>query len=625
MTPDLLINHSYPTARGFPPSQVIPATIVTLLATAQILALAVRYRQGRLPWLDRVAATAGRRNGFPPYVALPAKVASLSLIVAAFGFYWDVAWHIDRGRDDGPFSTPAHYPIVLGLAGIGLAGLLAVILEHDPEAPIKLPFGLRSSVGGALLLLCGGVALGGFPLDDIWHTLFGQDVTLWSPTHIQMVGGASLSTLAMWLLIEEGRRRNPSAFAATSSAPAPKSRGQRVRRFFLRADVRVAGSVLIGLSTLQGEFDFGVPQFPPLCQPVLIVLAASIALVAARIKIGTGGALGAVAIFLLIRGGMALVIGGVLGRSWLHLPLYLGEAVIVEAIAAWRGTERQISFGVLAGFGVGTLGLAAEWAWTQVAMPLPWRAAMFPSALILGVIAGLSGGVLGGLLGRALTPQPRPRQATPRGFAAAAMAGALAVLAFVVPIRTHSGWATQLTLTEASSSDADRSVIVTAKLPADADAVARDAAWWHVLAWQGGNGTWSSKVLGERIIPMKRIGENTWRSTGPVPVSAKWKSFLRLATPTSLQAVPIYLPADPAIPAKAVDATPSMTRTFVTDHQLLQREAVGGSAGVKSAAYIGLGIVGLAWILAIALGARRLERVLPVAEPSRPRRRVETA
>ena len=43
---------------------------------------------------------------------------------------------------------------------------------------------------------CGLYALIGFPLDDIWHRIFGQDVTLWGPTHLMMIGGAGLSTLS---------------------------------------------------------------------------------------------------------------------------------------------------------------------------------------------------------------------------------------------------------------------------------------------------------------------------------------------------------------------------------------------------------------------------------------------
>ena len=44
-----------------------------------------------------------------------------------------------------------------------------------------------------LLLGCGTFSLMGFPLDDVWHKLFGQDVTLFGPTHLMLIGGASLA------------------------------------------------------------------------------------------------------------------------------------------------------------------------------------------------------------------------------------------------------------------------------------------------------------------------------------------------------------------------------------------------------------------------------------------------
>lgn len=597
-----LVLHSSPGARGFPASQVIPASIVTVLGTVAVLVAALRYRQGRLPWLDRVADRAARGTGLPPWAALPMKLCGPSLLVAGFGFYWDVAWHIDRGRDDGPFSTPAHYPIVLGLAGIGLAGLLAVILDHDDDAPIRLPFGLRSSVGGALILLCGVVALGGFPLDDVWHTLFGQDVTLWSPTHIQMIGGASLVTLAMWMLAVEGRRRgghhDPQAMAPLRS----------VRGFLLRPDVRIAGAVLVGLSTLQGEYDFGVPQFPPLAQPVLVVLAASIALVVARVTIGPGGAVAAVVSFLIVRGVIALLVGPVLGRSLLHMPLYLGEALCVELLARFRSPGRQLSFGALGGLLIGTVGLATEWAWTQVAMPLPWRSELLPEAAVLGAITGVAGGLLGGMLAGVLTQGRAQRQRAPRFAAVAALAAVVGVLIAVVPVHTPRGLSAAVTLDDASAGD-QRTVWVTAALtPADA---AANPAWFHILAWQGGDGTWHSDVLGQELVGLHQLRPGVWRSDRPVPVYGQWKAFLRLATDRGMVSLPLYLPEDTAIPAAAVPALPRMERAFVSDHELLQREAVGGSEGLRTGAYLGLGALGLAWIAAIALGAWRLGRIEP--------------
>jgi hypothetical protein len=115
-----------------------------------------------------------------------------------FGFYWDVSTHIDNGRDPGPFANPSHYFILAGLAGIALAGFLSLLLARDePRGPVFVGF---APLGGVLVTLCGLVAVAGFPLDDVWHRLFGQDVTLWGPTHIQMVGGAALTTLASWIL-----------------------------------------------------------------------------------------------------------------------------------------------------------------------------------------------------------------------------------------------------------------------------------------------------------------------------------------------------------------------------------------------------------------------------------------
>jgi hypothetical protein len=588
-------------ARGFPPGQVIPATIVALLLTAGVVLGAVRYRQGRFAALDRLAGAVEARSGLPAWAALPTVVTSLSLVIAVFGFYWDVAWHIDKGRDDGPFSTPAHYFIIAGLLGIAVAGVLAIVLDRD-DHPDGIPIrpGWRVSIGGALLLLCGVVALGGFPLDDIWHTLFGQDVTLWGPTHIQMIGGASLATLATWILQEEGNRRRPAQRAAANRS------GGLVGVLVRRSSIIAAGSFLVGLSTLQGEFDFGVPQFRAVYQPILIMLAAGIGLVAARIRCGRGGALGAVAVFLTIRGVLTLLVGPILGRSILHFPLYIVEALLVEAAARFVSPRRQVSFGVVCGVLIGTIGLAAEWGWSHVWMPLPWSSALWPLAAILGFVAAVGGGLLGGLVGRALLPADAPRQASPRLVVPVAWAGVLAALAIAMPMSAHTGYKATVTLTQASGAP-NRTVTATVRL--DPPQAADKATWFNLTSWQGGTGTFHGQITGQWVVPLHEVRPGVWRSTTPVPVYGKWKTLLRLATVGSLQALPVYLPADPAIPAKGVAATPTFTRSFVADKKVLQREAVGGSVAVQRGAYIALGLLGVLWLAAMSLGLRRLDRV----------------
>ena len=185
--------------------------------------------------LTRLAGLAERVMPVPGWSALPVLVTLGSLGIAAFGFFWDVATHIDDGRDAGPFANVAHYPILLGLGGVALAGFLACVLGADDRdrAALTLAPGWRVPLGGALLLLCGSVAMLGFPLDDVWHRLFGQDVTLWGPTHVLMIGGASLAPIAAWLLLVRGPpssgppAREPAQDAARLGGPARRRDADR--------------------------------------------------------------------------------------------------------------------------------------------------------------------------------------------------------------------------------------------------------------------------------------------------------------------------------------------------------------------------------------------------------------
>lgn len=102
----------------------------------------------------------------PAWAAIPIAVTGVSLIVAVFGYYWDVSTHIDNGRDLGPFANPSHYFILFGLAGIALAGGLSLVSGCDEDTPssVALRDGWEVPVGGLLLTLCGVVAVGQTPL-----------------------------------------------------------------------------------------------------------------------------------------------------------------------------------------------------------------------------------------------------------------------------------------------------------------------------------------------------------------------------------------------------------------------------------------------------------------------------
>jgi hypothetical protein len=566
-------------AGGASAAEILWGSVGACVIFGFLALVAVAHRSGRTRALTNLGAFAGKTLGLPPWAALPAAVAGGALLMAAFGFYWDVATHIDNGRDPGPFANPSHYLIIFGLLGIALAGLFGILLGTDEETrtSVRIRAGWNAPVGSILLVVCGMIAVAGFPLDDIWHRLFGQDVTLWGPTHIQMVGGAALSTLALWVVFTEGAR-------AAGSDPVPSG----VLRFL---QISIAGAFLIGLSALQAEFDYSVPQFRLLFHPVLLALSAATALVPARIRIGRGGALGAVAFFLVVRSILSAIIGPGLDHTMLRFPLYLVEALLIEAIALRVSPRRQLTFGLWCGAAIGTVGVAAEFAWSHLWMTMPWPLALFPE-IGLALVAGLGGGLLGGLIGRALSEPGVERERSGRLIVATTALAIMAALVIPLPI---SGDARGTATVILDDPEADRTAIT---VTLDPPTLANDPLWFNVTAWQGG---------GSVVSDLRPTGEGTYRS-GSVPISGDWKSLIRLHAGDSIVAVPVYLPEDPAIPAEGVPAETRSTRDFVMDKQILLREAKDTEPWLSWVGYTVLGLIVLVWISVLAWGLMRMDK-----------------
>src|SRR3954447_5228497 len=195
-------------AGGAAIGQVIGATLAAMVITGGMLASVAGHRSGRIALVDRLAGYSERVSGIAGFASLPSAILGSSLIIAFVGMYWDISIHIDEGRDPGPLANPAHYFILAGLFGVFFAGVLACSIPKEKPGPtaVRLPNGWQVPLGGLLITLCGATALGAFPLDDIWHRLFGQDVTLWGPTHLLLIGGASFSVVGLWILVIEGQQ-----------------------------------------------------------------------------------------------------------------------------------------------------------------------------------------------------------------------------------------------------------------------------------------------------------------------------------------------------------------------------------------------------------------------------------
>jgi len=126
---------------------------------------------------------------------------------------------------------------------------------------------------------------------------------------------------------------------------------------------------------------------------------------------------------------------------------------------------------------------------------------------------------------------------------------------------------------------------------------ADDAEWLTVTAWQGD---------GLVVDRLREVGPGRYRTTEPIPVHGNWKALIRLHHGNSLTAVPVFLPRDQAIPAKAVPAGDGFTRSFVADHQILQREQKAAAPGLAVAAYLVVVAIALALLALLVWGLHRL-------------------
>jgi hypothetical protein len=277
------------------------------------------------------------------------------------------------------------------------------------------------------------------------------------------------------------------------------------------------------------------------------------------------------------------------------MPLYLVSAIVVELVALRVSTDRRpLAFGIASGVGIGTIGLASEWGWSQFAMPLAWPAELFPEGVLLGFAAAVAGGLLGAWIGARLSIEPRPREG---GLRTAALCGALLVAVIVgysLNKPADEGVTAAVALTEVRGGP-ERTVDATVTLnPRDA---ADDAEWLNVTAWQGD---------GLVISKLERVGPGRYRTEEPIPVYGNWKSLIRLHNGDSLTAVPVFLPEDEAIPAKEVPASARFERPFVADHEILQREQKGGSAVLTALAYGTVVAIALSLLALLAWGLHRL-------------------
>ena len=512
--------------------------------------------------LLRIPDSLERATGVAGWAAATVGTALFGVVVAGVGFYDDVAWHIALGRDKELFTAP-HTGIVVGLGLIPFAAGVGILFASLQRArvgfrvgPLRVPW---SCLGVGVL---GVTALSGFPLDDLWHARYGVDVTMWSATHLIMITGAALTPLAAWTALGEAQAR-PGARRATTA-------------------VHVAAAVMTvqGLTALQGEFMFGVPQFQLLYLPVLLGVAAGFALVASRLVLGRGGALLVAVVNVVVTFVIFQDRGPLDVRT---TGLYLASAVAVEGAALAVGTARRTRFAVVSGLGIGTIGLAGEWVLNTGAFQ-PWTGDLLPEAVLLTVVGAVGAAVLAAAYARGLVPGAV-------GVSGGALAaGAVALLvALAVPFPRQVGNVTADLRFVEHGDRADVEVVL------DPPGAADDARWFQILTWQGGL---------HEVFDLRPAGTGRWVAADALPLGGAGKSMLRLHRGDEMMAIPLRFPADPEIGEPAIEPVPRRA-AFEREQRYLLREQHPGDQAFAYLVYALDGLILLSWIAAVVVAVRR--------------------
>jgi hypothetical protein len=356
--------------------------------------------------------------------------------------------------------------------------------------------------------------------------------------------------------------------------------------------VAALGGMLIGLSVFQAEYDFGVPQFRLVLQPMMIAAAQ------ASPSSPPGSSAGGVP---RRRGGLLPVAAR--GHQPHRRP-GLGEPTRHCRSTSARPSSSSCSRSPAccatrsrsarsADCSIGTLGSATEAVWSYVAMPLPWTADMRVEGLLMTVPVAVAAGLCGALLalgvqGRLPPPRARPRH--PRGE----------------PARAGRGHRERPARDRARRRRGHRRVT-----PGREGLATAEVTWSrhgggrphlvHLTAWQGGG----------LVVDRSRDRPGTTAHTSRSPRRRRKTLPARARRPHRWRH-PVFLPADAAIEAEEIPAQASSTRGFVPEITLLQRERdLDAPSWLWAASNAVVLVLSLGLILALAWGVGRLARRMP--------------
>ncbi|MAZ52754.1 MAG: hypothetical protein CMO31_01905 [Trueperaceae bacterium] len=293
-----------------------------------------------------------------------------------FGIYWDISWHIDKGRDT--FFSPPHNLIYLSM-GIVLVVTLLGFFRDRQASRFHLRLGRAHLHPGLVITALGTLLVLVFaPADELWHRWFGTDLTLWAPMHL--IGVLGLNMLSFGGLVGTWVDRR------LTTDPGRQKLLGFVSIFF--------AATLIGwYGVLLAEYEFVVPAFPTFWHPLLLTgLPVFVLVLIARLNPVPFAATLAATGFTLIR---LLLAGWLMISSSVNLAGHSKPAIpflLLAGIAADLLVKRSPLW--LSGLVIGLTCFVTNYLLTLISS-VNWHqgALVFglPSGLVLAVMAAYSG------------------------------------------------------------------------------------------------------------------------------------------------------------------------------------------------------------------------------------------
>lgn len=314
---------------------------------------------------------------------LLAGFALASNLLQLAGVYWDVGTHHAFVRES--FWSPPHLAIYAGVA-LALAAAAAGLRGGrigvgGPPTPIRFGrYGL-AILGPAIQVLAA-------PIDELWHRVIGQDVSIWSPPHLLGILGGMIGVLG-WLFVLVG-----------AAGPSATNRTGRALTFGFSV------LLLTGALFALGEYDHDQVVREPWLYPILASVLAPWILVAARGWLGWAWAGTALAVcYTILRSALALGVWGI-GLPWMGVPPLVVLAALSLDLAMARGAPGA------AGMAFALVFTVSDYPLTYLLSGRAWSVLAWAGTLPAAAIAGWASARFGRWLSRsALESHPgvKPR------------------------------------------------------------------------------------------------------------------------------------------------------------------------------------------------------------------------